>query len=601
MVESVSSQTAEQRVLSDRYRLTRRLGVGGVGEVWRATDQTLARDVAVKLLREQAERDEATRRRFRGEATAAAALSHPNAVTVYDIGQDGGRAFLVMEFVDGPSLDEVLVDGPIDPGVVAAIGERVGGALGEAHGRGLVHRDVKPGNVLLSRDGEVKVADFGIAKALGDVQTRLTSTGTIIGTAAYLAPEQLRDENIDPRADVYALGLVLFECLTGQPPFGQGTPTEIAARRLTSSPRPPIELKDDLPEDLSDVIVTATALEPEDRYADGGEMARALRPVALRLRRRPEAAIAELVAARAPDAGDGPDRRTTGDTPPDDRSPARDGATIALPVDDASGTAAQTAAGWDDDTAADVPTRATPADDRDRVQDGRGGVPAVVGDDFSLRDEGDRDRDDDGPRFDGARWVVIAGLLVAVLAVVTGIQLFSGGDPATSPDAASGSEPASAPASDPSPTEAGDGGPAPVSGIDDFDPLGDGAEHADEVAFAADGDPGTAWETSRYNSSDLGGLKSGVGLLYDLGEQTEIAEVRLTASPGIDVSLYASEEPFRGDPAATGDPVARAEGIGAETTLEAGASGRYWLLWVTRVSPDGRATIAETEFIRPGG
>ena len=223
--------------LRDRYVLESLLGSGGMADVHRATDTTLERSVAVKVLRDVAG-DESARHRFVAEARTLAGLSHRNLVTVLDagIGEDDDRPFLVMELVEGRSLADALEDGPLTPEDAAAVGAQVAAALTYAHGRGVVHRDVKPGNVLLGGDGRVKLADFGIARLLGDT-ARHTRTGTAIGTAAYLAPEQVRGEDVTGAADTYALGLVLLEALTGRRAF-PGSPTEAALARLGGRAHP---------------------------------------------------------------------------------------------------------------------------------------------------------------------------------------------------------------------------------------------------------------------------------------------------------------------------------------------------------------------------
>jgi eukaryotic-like serine/threonine-protein kinase len=264
--------------LGDRYQLEERIASGGAAVVWRAFDETLARTVAIKLLHPHHATDEVVVERFERESVSAAQINHPNAVRIYDTGREDQLVYLVMELVDGPSLREVLRRrGRLDATQVAAIGEQVAAALGEAHARGLVHRDVKPANILIDADGTVKVTDFGIAKAL-DSDATLTTPGTVVGTAAYVAPEQLEEGRVDARADVYALGVVLYECLTGRPAFAGDTPTATAAMRLTHELLPPRQLRADVPRLLDDVIVRATRNDRTARFSDGAVMAAALAP-----------------------------------------------------------------------------------------------------------------------------------------------------------------------------------------------------------------------------------------------------------------------------------------------------------------------------------
>jgi eukaryotic-like serine/threonine-protein kinase len=263
--------------LADRYHLEEPIASGGAAIVWRAFDENLSRSVAIKLLHPHHATDPTVVERFERESRSAAQINHPNAVRIYDTGHDGELVFLVMEHVDGPSLREVLKNnGPLDSTVVAALGEQVASALGEAHEHGLVHRDVKPANILIASDGTVKVTDFGIAKALSGADATLTSPGTVVGTAAYVAPEQLEDGQVDARADIYALGVVLYECLTGRPAFSGDTPTATAAMRLTHELLPPRQVRADVPRGLDDVVVRSTRRLREERYDDGTEMAASL-------------------------------------------------------------------------------------------------------------------------------------------------------------------------------------------------------------------------------------------------------------------------------------------------------------------------------------
>jgi eukaryotic-like serine/threonine-protein kinase len=264
-------------VLGGRYELTERIANGGMASVWRAYDDVLARTVAVKLLHDHLAADSDFRERFRREAIAAAKLTHPNVVSLYDTGSDEARVYLVMEFVDGATLREVIADlGSMEPGQAAAIGEKVARALDYAHERGLVHRDVKPANILIGDDGAVKVADFGIAKA-EEHDGDLTKTGMVLGTAAYVAPEQITgDTAVDGRADQYALGCMLYEALTGRQPFKGDTAVATAAQRLESSPTPLRSLRADIPRGLDSIVMRAMARDPADRFVSLGAMADAL-------------------------------------------------------------------------------------------------------------------------------------------------------------------------------------------------------------------------------------------------------------------------------------------------------------------------------------
>jgi eukaryotic-like serine/threonine-protein kinase len=244
-------------VLADRYRLDALLGRGGAADVYRARDLVLDRDVAVKVLREAV--DDTERSRFVGEAKMLARLCHVGLVTVLDVGVSGTQPFLVMEMVEGASLAAALRGGPLRVGQVAQIGAQLASAIAYAHGQGVVHRDVKPANVLLGPGGDAKLADFGIARLVGDT-VRHTKTGTAIGTPAYVSPEQARGVLVGPPTDVYSLGLVLLEALTGERAF-TGTPVETALARLQ---RPPA-IPEDLPADWCDLLAGMTATDPADR------------------------------------------------------------------------------------------------------------------------------------------------------------------------------------------------------------------------------------------------------------------------------------------------------------------------------------------------
>ena len=278
MTESL--QPAPGQVLDGRYLLEERLGRGGMSTVWRALDQVLNRRVAVKIVAEM-EDAEVTAERFRREARATAALNHPNIVTVFDAGVDHDRPYLVMELLPGRTLSEDLRErGAFPADEVRSIALQVAAALGAAHESGLVHRDIKPGNIARTADGGVKVVDFGIThiidEAVSEGHAPLTATGAVIGTAAYLAPEQARAERVDGRADLYALGCVLYALLTGKPPF-QG-PTAVSTMMAhATEPVPDIrEARPDVPPQLAAVVTALLAKDPEARPASAEAVAAAL-------------------------------------------------------------------------------------------------------------------------------------------------------------------------------------------------------------------------------------------------------------------------------------------------------------------------------------
>ncbi len=272
--------------IADRYTLEDRLGSGGMSTVYRATDGVLERTVAVKVLAEHLSDDEKFVARFRREALAVAKLVHPNIVQVYDTGVDGGRHFIVMEYVEGRSGAQLLqAQGSLAPDIAVEIAAQSCAGLEYAHKQGIVHRDVKPGNLMViggpaenSSDVAgmtVKLADFGIARAAE--QTRLTLVGSVVGTAAYLSPEQSRGEEATGISDVYSLGVVTYQLLTGRLPYEGNSLAELAIRRENERPLPPSSYEPDVSPELSASVLRALENEPEDRYLDALDLAAALR------------------------------------------------------------------------------------------------------------------------------------------------------------------------------------------------------------------------------------------------------------------------------------------------------------------------------------
>ncbi len=268
--------------LSGRYEIGDRLGSGGMSNVYTATDLILERTVAVKILAEHLSDDERFVARFRREALAVAKLIHPNIVQVYDTGIDDGRHYMVMEYVEGRSGAQILQrQGPLDFETAAEVGIQACAGLDYAHRRGIIHRDVKPGNLMIvggpvgGGEMTVKLTDFGIARAIE--QTRITQVGSVVGTAAYLSPEQVRGEEATPATDVYALGVVLYQFLTGRLPYEGSSLAELAVRQQNEQPLPPSTYNDEVPETLGAAVLRALEGDPDRRYASADELAGGLR------------------------------------------------------------------------------------------------------------------------------------------------------------------------------------------------------------------------------------------------------------------------------------------------------------------------------------
>ena len=335
--------TISTRTAYGRFRIDGTLGRGGMAVVYLAHDTELGRPVAVKVLADHGMEDHSFRARFAREARIAAGLTHPNVVQVFDVGEEAGRPFIVMEYVEGETLgDELRRERRLSPERVVDVARQCCAGLACAHAAGLVHRDIKPQNLLVTADGAVKIADFGVAHALD--QTRLTLTGSIVGTARYLAPEQTMSTRVTGAADVYALGVVMYELLTGRPPHpGDSLPELVLAKRRESA-KPPRALRPEIPAQLDAAVVSCLAAAPERRPTAAG-LAEALtdeptvvrseprRPVAavradpgprvFRARRRPPAIVAAVVLVLAAAAVAGVLAMTAGGGSPPASHPLR--------------------------------------------------------------------------------------------------------------------------------------------------------------------------------------------------------------------------------------------------------------------------------------
>src|SRR6201992_552912 len=263
--------------LGDRYELDGVVGRGGMAEVYRARDLRLDRVVAIKTLRTDLARDQTFQARFRREAQSAASLNNPSIVAVYDTGEDMSTGvpfpFIVMEFVDGRTVRDLLIEGHrLLPERTLEIVSGVLRALEYSHQAGIVHRDIKPGNVMVTRNGDIKVMDFGIARAMSDNQATMTQTAQVIGTAQYLSPEQARGERVDARSDLYSTGCLMYELLTGRPPFTGDSPVAIAYQHVRENPVPPSVVDPDIPSWADAIVLKAMAKDPNDRYQSAAEM-----------------------------------------------------------------------------------------------------------------------------------------------------------------------------------------------------------------------------------------------------------------------------------------------------------------------------------------
>ncbi|WP_136042583.1 MULTISPECIES: Stk1 family PASTA domain-containing Ser/Thr kinase [unclassified Microbacterium] len=275
--------STEPRVIAGRYRVDELIGHGGMAKVYRGYDLTLGREVAIKILDPELARDTAFRNRFRLEAQAASRMSHPSIVRVFDAGDPSSNdpssdepPYIVMELVKGTLLKKIIADGPVPVEDAVRYVDGILEALDYSHRAGVVHRDIKPGNVMVTDKGQVKVMDFGIARAVSDSSSTVAETTQIIGTAAYFSPEQAKGEPVDARADLYSTGVVLYELLTGRQPFRGESPVAVAYQHVSETPIPPTEVNEDAPGALDPIVLRALAKDPYQRYPDAAHFRAAL-------------------------------------------------------------------------------------------------------------------------------------------------------------------------------------------------------------------------------------------------------------------------------------------------------------------------------------
>jgi eukaryotic-like serine/threonine-protein kinase len=491
-------------ILNGRYRLEARIGTGGMSSVYRAHDETLERPVAIKLMNREIATDSDQLERFRREARAVAQLSHPHIVGVIDYGEDQGRPYIVLEYVEGETLKErIRRNGELDISEAVAYAIEIARALGAAHARHIVHRDVKPQNVLIDEEGSAKVTDFGIARSLDD--DGLTADGRVLGTTDYVSPEQALGHAVTGQSDLYSLGIVLYEMLTGSVPFRGENQVAVAMKHVREELPDVQALRPEVSASLAAVIDRATAKDLHERYRTDEELIAELEDVLA------------LEAARSGSA--------TGE------------ATTVL--------------------------RTLPSSTRRRIPLRARSRPV---------------------------WLALAALL-AVAALAAGAVLL--GDRT---HRGTGTQ-----------RTARAGAMTPVglssNAAHDYDPLGDHAEHAEQTAFAIDGNPTTVWTTESYSTGDL--QKAGVGLALDAAPGAVFRQLRVrTPTPGFAASVYVagggalpSSVP---DPAwklvATVRSVSSRQSIALDT---AGRRSRWVLLWITRLPSGGdRAEISELTLYR---
>jgi len=532
-------------VLGGRYELVSTIAAGGMAQVWRGRDLALTRPVAVKILHPHLGTDHAFVTRFRREALASARLSHPSIVAVYDTMSEQGIEAIVMELVEGRTLRSVLDEaGVLPPPDVVDIGVQISDALDVAHRAGIVHRDIKPANIMVGTDRRIMVTDFGIAKATKDDD--LTHTGTLLGTAKYLAPEQVTGEPVDPRADIYALGVVLFEAATGGPPFLADTDAATALARLREDTPRCRERRADVPVALDEIIAKAMARHPDQRYDRALSLRSALDrvdltrvgPVPADLATLPPPVERTSVQAQ-PGIPPQPGPQAQPGQPPQGQPPQ------GQPAGQAAGGAA--------------PTTGPKPKRGERKAKKQADREATKRADREAK-EAKRRKGRQRPTRTLAAVLIIGGLVVAG-ALLASLGNRDGGVSIDEPIAIA------------------EAIPFDPEGADPF------TERNDLAPFAIDGDPETIWRTDGYARSGLGGLKNGVGLILVLdGERTlDAIELDVASEEEWRVEIYVGDGDFGTDGQdfePESEPVAVVDN-GSDGASLNGATGSHVLLWIT--------------------
>ncbi len=604
------------QVLGDRYQLHEPIARGGMAVVWRANDLRLNRYVAIKILHARFRDDADFRERFRREAVAAASFNHPNIVTVYDAGEEADSHYIVMELVEGLSLSRLVgPSGTLSPSECTTLLRSILLGLSYAHGRGVIHRDIKPANILLSKEhgpSVIKLGDFGIARALA--HSDLTATGAIIGTASYLAPEQAAGRRVDFRSDLYSLACVAYKMLTGRLPWIADSDAAVAFARTTHPPAPLSPLCPQAPPQLIGAIEVALERNPDQRHQNAQEMLSALYGVPSSPLSFDRSALDSQLNTPAPasprpmpavggsaragqlskpqiDSNKTATRLTAGaqasrwgtsvvsTRPPDHvspRQPAQPAATVStqLKSRQLDRNPRNTMSNASVDPSGDTAILA-PAPDKNAKNDTQG-----------RRNESNR------PRARHRRFWSLLSLvsLAAVIVLLVAIFPHRMGN------------------------NTGSLGPtqrfAPVR-MYDFDPAGNDGENPHDIILAADNDPETSWSTEIYNTQKFGNLKSGVGLVFDMGSAVKPGKVSVTVSPGTSLELRHADQPTQDisqwhavpgspdSPNSGSDPGGDSKKVTA--VVDTGSiSARYWLVWLTTLSPyqdgRGRSRIFDVKF-----